>query len=187
MVALAAAVIAFSALAWLLLVWARQDYERDGRPTWRSAIAAWMLYLFHADTVATAAFADVGRLSVGRAPFLALGIAVGMIGLALFVGAVVALVRRGGFDGLVASRLVTDGAFGISRHPQNLGWTLILLGFAIGSRSVIGLLLVALFALFARRYAELEERHLNTRFGDAYVEYTRAVPSVARVPLARVT
>ena len=180
MVALLAAAVAFTGFAALLLVWAEQDYDRSGTLSWRSAVATWMLYLFHADTVATAAFMDVGRVPVPQRPALALGLAIGAIGLGLFVAAVVALVRDGCFDGLSSTRLVTRGAFRLSRHPQNLGWALILLGFAVGSRSWPGILLVALFAVFADRLAHLEERHLLERFGDAYARYRREVPAYPR-------
>ena len=183
MIALGAAVVAFTAFAALLLMWAEQDYERRGTLTWRSAIAAWLLYLFHADTVATAAFTDVGRVPVPATPALAIGVGIGLVGFGLFVAAVVALVRRGGFDGLVATRLVTDGVFGFSRHPQNLGWALILLGFAVGSRSAVALVLVVLFGVFAHRYAQLEEKHLLERFGDEYARYCRRVPTYARLPV----
>lgn len=187
MTALLAAIVAFSGFAILLLTWAGQDYERRGTLTWRSAIAAWLLYLFHADTVATAAFTDIARLPVPAGPALALGVLVGVIGFGVFTAAVVALVRRGGFDGLTATRLVTDGVFRFSRHPQNLGWALILLGFAIGSRSLIALALVALFGMFAHRYAQLEERHLVQRFGDAYASYGRSTPAYLRLPTRAAT
>lgn len=181
MIALLAAVVAFTGFAALLLAWAERDYERNGTLTWPSAIAAWMLYLFHADTVATAAFTDVARLGVPSGPALVIGSAIGAAGLVLFVAAVVALVRRGGFDGLGATELVTDGVFGLSRHPQNLGWALILLGFAVGSRSLIAIALVALFAVFVHRYARLEERHLADRFGDRYTAYSLTVPAFVRL------
>lgn len=177
MIALLVATAIFTLFAALLLAWARQDYERHGTLTWRSAIAAWMLYLFHADTVGTAAFMDVAIVPVPETPALVAGIAVGITGFALFCAAVAALVRRGGFDGLTATALVTDGVFRLSRHPQNLGWGLLLLGFAIGSRSAVGLLLVVLFAVFADRYSKLEEQHLRDRFGPEYAQYQRAVPA----------
>lgn len=182
MIALLVATAIFAVAAAGLLAWARQDYAKAGTLTWRSAIGAWMLYLFHADTVATAAFMDVAIVPVPEAPALVAGIAIGVTGFALFAAAVVALVRRGGFDGLTATRLVTDGVFRLSRHPQNLGWGLLLLGFAIGSRSAIGLLLVVLFAVFADRYARLEEQHLRDRFGSAYAQYQRAVPAYVGRP-----
>ena len=181
MIALVAAVVAFSGFALLLLAWAEHDYEQHGTLTWKSAIGAWMLYLFHADTVGTAAFTDIGRLDVGT-PGLVIGAAVGAVGVSQFLAAVVALVRRGGFDGLLATHLVTDGAFGLSRHPQNVGWALILLGFALGSGSIVALLLVALFGVFAHRYAQLEERHLAGQFGTAYAAYAARVPAYVKLP-----
>ena len=185
MLGIVAAVVAFTGFAALLLVWAEQDYAQHRTLTWRSAIASWLLYFFHANTVATAAFSDFGRLDALRTPLLLLGAAVGSVGFVIFVAAVMALVRRGGFDGLRATRLVTDGVFAWNRHPQNLGWALILLGFAVGSGSWIALMLVALFAIFAHRYALLEEAHLADRFGDGYRAYRAAVPAGIRRPTER--
>jgi protein-S-isoprenylcysteine O-methyltransferase Ste14 len=41
----------------------------------------------------------------------------------------------------------------------------------VASRSVIALVLVGVFALFAARYARLEEAGLRERFGAAYDRY----------------
>ena len=81
------------------------------------------------------------------------------------------------FSGLVAIQsghtLVTTGLYGHIRHPSYLGLLLTALGWALGFRSGVGLVLLALVIppLVARMNAE--ERLLETQFGEEYRDYTR--------------
>ena len=172
MTGLAIAAAIFVALAAVTVRLLRADLERPGGQTARSALATWLVYLFHADTVAAAAFTDVARLPVPATPFLVGGLALAAFGWLLFLWATATLVREGGFEGLRTTRPVFTGPFRISRHPQNAGWTVLLLGIALASRSLLALGLVALFALFAARLARVEEQDLRERFGPAYAAYS---------------
>jgi len=90
------------------------------------------------------------------------------------------------FSGLVAiqpgHRLVTNGVYGVIRHPSYLGLLVNSLGWALAFRSVVGVLLTALLIppLVARIRAE--ERLLHTQFGDDYDAYchrtSRLVPGL---------
>jgi protein-S-isoprenylcysteine O-methyltransferase Ste14 len=167
-----AAFVVFGLAGGLVLTLADADADREGGLQARTAIALWLLAFFHANTVVSAAFTDVLRLDgLPRVPFLVLGLAISAGGWIVFIVATAQLVRRGAFVGLETTKLVTTGLFARTRHPQSLGWTLLLLGVAVASRSVLGLVLVAVFALFAARYAKLEERGLRDRFGAAYDRY----------------
>jgi protein-S-isoprenylcysteine O-methyltransferase Ste14 len=81
------------------------------------------------------------------------------------------------FSGLVAiqrgHRLVTDGVYGVIRHPSYLGLLVSSLGWALAFRSGVGVLLTALLIppLVARIVAE--ERLLRTHFGGEYEAYCR--------------
>ena len=73
-------------------------------------------------------------------------------------------------------RLLTEGIYGVIRHPRYvelgiglLGWTLIANYLAV---YVLFLLYLAAFYLVVL----FEERELRERFGEAYVEYCRRVP-----------
>jgi protein-S-isoprenylcysteine O-methyltransferase Ste14 len=76
--------------------------------------------------------------------------------------------------GLSTDRLTTTGIYGISRHPQNLGWGLTLLGVALWGASGVALVLVALYAAACALWLPAEERALQARFGAVYAEYRRA-------------
>ena len=79
------------------------------------------------------------------------------------------------FSGLVAIQpghtLVTDGVYGVIRHPSYLGLLVNALGWALAFRSGVGLLLTAaaIPPLLARIRAE--ERLLRAHFGDEYDAY----------------
>lgn len=79
------------------------------------------------------------------------------------------------FSGLVAiqqgHRLVTAGIYSRIRNPSYLGLLIMLLGWAFGFRSGIGVLMVAAMVppLIARMHAE--ERLLSSEFGAEYDAY----------------
>ena len=81
------------------------------------------------------------------------------------------------FSGLVAIQpgheLVTDGIYGVIRHPSYLGAIVLMFGWALAFRSGPGLILAALIipALLAR--IRSEEALLRTQFGDQYDAYCR--------------
>jgi protein-S-isoprenylcysteine O-methyltransferase Ste14 len=81
------------------------------------------------------------------------------------------------FSGLVAIQpghtLVTDGIYGIIRHPSYLGLLVSSLGWALAFRSGVGVLLTALLLppLLARKRAE--DTLLRSHFGGAYDSYCR--------------
>jgi protein-S-isoprenylcysteine O-methyltransferase Ste14 len=104
-----------------------------------------------------------------------LGVVLFAAGGALRIWPVFVLGRR--FSGLVAIQpghtLVTDGIYGVIRHPSYLGLLVSSLGWALAFRSVVGVLLTALLIppLIARIRAE--ERLLRSQFGAAYEAYCR--------------
>ncbi|OXT00161.1 hypothetical protein B7H23_08230 [Notoacmeibacter marinus] len=99
-------------------------------------------------------------------------------GLGLDVFALMTL-RRGGttvspIHG--SAKLVTNGPYAISRNPIYLGNTLILigLGFALNNFWFPILAIVAAFAV-TKLQIEPEERHLASRFGRAWRQYSKRV------------
>ena len=79
------------------------------------------------------------------------------------------------FSGLVALQsghtLVTKGIYGVIRHPSYLGLLINSLGWSLGFRSGVGVLLTILLIppLLARINAE--ENLLHSQFGDEYAAY----------------
>jgi len=84
-----------------------------------------------------------------------------------------------------AHRLATSGPYAHLRHPQYLGFILIMFGFLLQWPTLVTLLmfpiLVTMYVLLARR----EEREAGSEFGDEYLRYASATP--AFVPRWRAT
>jgi len=103
-----------------------------------------------------------------------IGVILYAAGGALRLWPVFVLGRR--FSGLVAIQpghaLVTDGIYRTIRNPSYLGLLVLSLGWALGFRSIAGVLLVALMIppLIARMQSE--EALLRSQFGEAYTEYS---------------
>jgi len=76
-------------------------------------------------------------------------------------------------------KLVTTGPFAYCRNPMSFGTILYYLGigFWVGSPSLIGL--TTLIALILLTYIKLvEEKELEARFGQEYVEYMKRTPFI---------
>jgi protein-S-isoprenylcysteine O-methyltransferase Ste14 len=104
-----------------------------------------------------------------------LGVFLYVAGGALRIWPVFVLGRR--FSGLVAIQpgheLVTEGIYGVIRHPSYLGMIILMLGWALAFRSIPGVILAALIIppLLAR--IRSEEALLRSQFGDQYDAYCR--------------
>jgi protein-S-isoprenylcysteine O-methyltransferase Ste14 len=113
-----------------------------------------------------------------------LGVALFAAGGALRIWPVFVLGHR--FSGLVAIQpghsLVTNGVYGVIRHPSYLGLLISSLGWDLAFRSGVGVLLTAFLVppLLARINAE--ETLLRTQFGSAYDAYRartwRLIPGI---------
>jgi protein-S-isoprenylcysteine O-methyltransferase Ste14 len=104
-----------------------------------------------------------------------LGVALFGLGGALRLWPVFVLGHR--FSGLVAiqtgHRLVTDGIYGVIRHPSYLGLLVTSLGWALAFRSSVGLLLTLASTLVVIGRISAEEKLLSSHFGPEYEDYRR--------------
>jgi protein-S-isoprenylcysteine O-methyltransferase Ste14 len=75
-----------------------------------------------------------------------------------------------------ASSLVTSGVFRVTRNPMYLGFTLLLIGWAVYLSSPWTAVGPIVFVLFIQRFQIQPEEHvMRQKFGDAYVNYAAAV------------
>ncbi|MGE0873585.1 MAG: isoprenylcysteine carboxylmethyltransferase family protein [Burkholderiales bacterium] len=76
-----------------------------------------------------------------------------------------------------AHRLATTGAYARIRHPQYIGFVLIMTGFLLQWPTLVTLamypILVVMYALLGKR----EEKEMLAQFGDEYRRYMEAVPA----------
>jgi len=83
-----------------------------------------------------------------------------------------------------SSALVTDGVFRRLRNPMYVGATLLLAGFAILFASDWTLVMTVGFAAIVHfGVVKREERYLETKFGNAYRNYTAQVPRYGWPPV----
>ena len=157
--ALIALVIATFVLAALLSRGNLSPGEREDRSN------RWVIGAFALDRV--------GYWTVDGNTIRWLGVVLFGVGGALRIWPVFVLGNR--FSGLVAIQpghtLVTNGIYGVIRHPSYLGLLMNSLGWAFAFRSLVGVLLAVLIVppLVARISAE--ERLLSSQFGDEYDAY----------------
>ena len=113
-----------------------------------------------------------------------LGVMLFTAGGALRIWPVFVLGKR--FSGLVAIQsghmLVTNGVYGIVRHPSYLGLLINSLGWSLAFRSGVGVILTLLLVLPLISRISSEENLLRAHFGDEYSAYCshtwRLVPGI---------
>lgn len=73
-------------------------------------------------------------------------------------------------------QLARDGIYASLRHPQYLGFILIMLGFLVQWPTLLTLAMFPILVIMYVRLAKAEEREAIAEFGDAYREYMKEVP-----------
>ena len=149
----------------------RAEYRTRHRPTLMTIAGVWVLYTLHFGLILIAAADSTWSFPLPRPLSVGGGI------LCLLIGAIVCFAAMASFRSLKrlpvmnTNRLITGGIYRWSRNPQNVGWTLVLIGIALLRTSAMVLLLAALFWIGFRMYLPLEEQLLERIFGDAYRTY----------------
>jgi protein-S-isoprenylcysteine O-methyltransferase Ste14 len=108
-----------------------------------------------------------------------IGLFVIAVSLGLMGWAAVTIWRAGStlIPGEEPSALLTGGPFRISRNPIYLADLGILGGFSLAIAQPLGLVLIwPLKKVLDIRFVEPEERILENRFGEAYMQYRKDIP-----------
>ncbi|MPZ98248.1 MAG: DUF1295 domain-containing protein [Dehalococcoidia bacterium] len=123
------------------------------------------------DRVVPVPFSPAGRSAACRAPLIVLGLALWAWGVASF--------QRSGETPdprQATGRVLTNGAFRVSRNPIYAGATIVFLGLAVLLDTLTGLGVAVALTLIAHFVAILpEERYLETKFGEEYRAYRASV------------
>jgi protein-S-isoprenylcysteine O-methyltransferase Ste14 len=72
--------------------------------------------------------------------------------------------------------LATTGVYAYVRHPQYVGFILVMFGFLLQWPTLLTLAMFPVLVVMYVRLARREEREALVEFGAAYADYTRAVP-----------
>ena len=152
---------------------AQQDFDVEERPT----SLPWPPILLIVVAGAAVLLGQVSPLpwpGLGNLPARVVGVGFGAAGVVLLVTAVLTLRRHGTTvqPNVGATTLVTSGPFRFFRNPIYLADALILFGVAEITANVWFVIAALVFGLLVTWFAILpEERHLERRFGQAYLDY----------------
>tara|TARA_R110002050_G_scaffold197055_1_gene331966 strand:- start:105 stop:749 length:645 start_codon:yes stop_codon:yes gene_type:complete len=79
-------------------------------------------------------------------------------------------------EGSASHVLITDGVYGICRHPGYMGWFIWVVGGQVLLTNPVSFIIQALITwLFFYQRIQFEERHLLSIFGQEYSHYKEAV------------
>src|SRR5215813_10058375 len=76
-----------------------------------------------------------------------------------------------------SNRLATTGAYDFVRHPQYVGFILVLLGFLVQWPTLLTLAMFPVLVIMYVRLAKQEERDVRAEFGEAYDRYAARTPA----------
>ncbi len=76
-----------------------------------------------------------------------------------------------------SGKLATSGPYSHVRHPQYVGFVLVLLGFLFQWPTLLTLAMFPVLVWMYVRLARAEEREAFAQFGEAYTRYAKRVPS----------
>ena len=81
------------------------------------------------------------------------------------------------FNTQKSGQLATGGPYSYVRHPQYVGFVLVLLGFLVQWPTILTLLMFPVLLVMYVRLAKGEEREVRAEFGAAYDRYAAVVPA----------
>lgn len=73
--------------------------------------------------------------------------------------------------------LATTGPYDYVRHPQYVGFVVVLFGFLVQWPTLLTLVMFPVLVVMYLRLAKQEEREVRTRFGEVYDRYAERVPA----------
>jgi methanethiol S-methyltransferase len=97
----------------------------------------------------------------------------------VFIGGGFVLIARAWkvlYDAQRQSSLATTGPYAYVRHPQYLGFVLIMFGFLLQWPTLLTLAMFPVLVWMYARLARNEEREVAAKFGDAYRQYAERIP-----------
>lgn len=76
-----------------------------------------------------------------------------------------------------AHTLAIAGPYAYLRHPQYMGFILIMVGFLLQWPTLLTLLMFPILVIMYARLARREEREVQEEFGEAYTRYAAQTPA----------
>jgi len=89
----------------------------------------------------------------------------------------IAAAWRALYDAQKIRALATTGPYSYVRHPQYVGFILVMLGFLVQWPTILTLAMFPVLTFMYVKLAKNEEQDAIAEFGDAYIKYMAAVPA----------
>lgn len=80
------------------------------------------------------------------------------------------------YDAHQTQSLATTGPYSYVRHPQYIGFVLVMFGFLLQWPTILTLAMFPVLTIMYVRLAQAEEKDARAKFGDAYARYAAEVP-----------
>ena len=170
------AIVPFAAAAVYIFCvhrWVSDEFASTRRLTQSAATAVAIGFLLLTTLILLASLGGVLGVGLPRAPSIAIGAVLAVMGLLTIAASVRALGSRERLLGMGDFAVVSHGPYRYSRHPFYIGCVLFLLGFALAGRSALAFGLIFLTTLALARISRGEERWLTDELGSDYERYRR--------------
>jgi protein-S-isoprenylcysteine O-methyltransferase Ste14 len=98
----------------------------------------------------------------------------------VFIGGGLALIGaawRVLYKAQLTRHIARSGPYEVVRHPQYIGFIVIMLGFLLQWPTLITLIMFPILTLMYMRLARREEKEAQTEFGDEYARYMATTPA----------
>jgi protein-S-isoprenylcysteine O-methyltransferase Ste14 len=166
-------------------IFVRRDYQRKGRLTLLSSfleLLIWALYMGFPYIYNPPEWASFWSRDVPvDTPLRVIGVICIVLGLASAFGTMLWFGLRRAF-GLQVNALKQTGPYRVTRNPQIVGGSLLVIGSAVLWPSWYALGWVVLYAVVAHMMVFTEEEHLRAVFGQEYERYCQRVPRYLGFP-----
>ncbi|WP_087037045.1 methyltransferase family protein [Thermococcus litoralis] len=124
----------------------KRIYEKGETLPTNVVVAVWAVYILHFVLILWASLGGFWEVPINTTVALIGGVVFAAVGFTIMLLGVLEFRSFKRMSGVDTSKLVTTGIYRYSRNPQNLGLLLVFLGISIAGRSLLALLLTAVFA-----------------------------------------
>ena len=108
--------------------------------------------------------------------FIILGYAIMLTGIIIMVEAFVEFRSFKRVFTLKTDKVISTGVYRFSRNPQYLGYILFLIGFSLPYRSILAFIFIVTHIIVVEViFIQGEERYLEKKLGDEYMQYKKRV------------
>src|SRR2546423_766082 len=159
---------------------AKSELRLEGRISKATFCAALFGYIALVAGVALSSWLHAWPVPIAEWISESFGLALVLIGAIMYLTARLQLRSFRQTWALRTDKLLTSGIYRLLRHPQNLGWGLLLAGAALLGRSGVALTLTGVYIVTCLIWLPFEEAFLERRFGSSYTCYRRDTPAVIR-------